>query len=331
MRRRRRSERWRGPILFSLTFTSRRCINSTTAKTLLISAHKTLLNTWHLFFFFIQFCPHAVWWHFSVASPVKSHGRLRQLWCTNDAGCASRCFFLSLCHRFLGWFLRIVSVFQSLNSLKQSLFFQADSVKHNWHFGAVEYTCLTFTQASNAISALCWLDLPPRRRPSDTHWHFSDWESPIPNSWHLCHIRHALPLQPHIWKSGLHVNLKWPFFNNQLSCCEISQFKNKQTKTLPRCWKRARGSSSLRHWLWDKCSSACAKGFNNNIPSFVLFLPPRSSFFPVWFWLLRCRQHWQGSSRGGRLDRTPSCYVKEKHSSPWKALAGLLVASRELF
>lgn len=101
-------------------------------------------------FFKIQFSPHAVWLHAAIPAP-----------------CASRCFFfLPLCHHFLGWFLRIVSVFQTLNSLKQSLFFQTDSVKHNWHFGAVEYTRLTFTQRSNAISALCWLYLPPRLRPS---------------------------------------------------------------------------------------------------------------------------------------------------------------------
>lgn len=121
--------------------------------------------------------------------------------------------FLPLCHRFLGWFLWIISVFPSLNSLKQSLFFQADSVKCNWHFGAVEYTCLTFTQCSNAISALCWQYLPPCLRPSVIRTDISLIESPpIRNSWHLCHIRHALPLQPRIWKSGLHENLKWPLF-----------------------------------------------------------------------------------------------------------------------
>lgn len=44
--------------------------------------------------------------------------------------------------------------FSHLNSLKLPLFLQADSVKHNWHFGAAEYTRVTFTQSSKAISAL---------------------------------------------------------------------------------------------------------------------------------------------------------------------------------
>lgn len=85
--------------------------------------------------------------------------------------------FFSLLFFFFCHFV-IVSVFQSLNSLKQSLFFQADSVKHNWHFGAVEYTRLTFTQRSNAISALCWLYLPPRLRPSVIRADISLIESP---------------------------------------------------------------------------------------------------------------------------------------------------------
>lgn len=50
--------------------------------------------------------------------------------------------------------------FSHLNSLKLPLFLQADSVKHKWHFGAAEYTRVTFTQSSKAISALSWLYLP---------------------------------------------------------------------------------------------------------------------------------------------------------------------------
>lgn len=44
--------------------------------------------------------------------------------------------------------------FSHLNSPKLPLFLQADSVKHNWHFGAAEYTRVTFTQSSKAIPAL---------------------------------------------------------------------------------------------------------------------------------------------------------------------------------
>lgn len=142
---------------------------------------------------------------------------------TADASFATWSLFFGI-----GWFLWNVSIFQSWNSLKQSLFFQADSVKHNWHFGAVEYTRPAFTQPSNAGSALrvslwcaltfLWLRVPnPQQltfRPHSAHTHM------LLEVWLACRFKVA------------------SFFTVRCHSVRYPKLKNKKVgKTLPRCWE----------------------------------------------------------------------------------------------
>lgn len=250
---------------------SRRHLNNIGAETLLTST-ETHLNAWHILF--IQFSPHAVRLHAAVPAQIKSRGTPRQLW-RRWPTCRQMllfyfCFFfvvLSPRSRFCSSVIKTSSnrcCSSRLMVLNTTGILELRRT-HGWHSHSV---LMPFPPSPECIS----LAPPPL---CDTHWHFSDWEFQIPNSWHLCHTGHVLPLHLNVW---LTYEFKvTSFLQLGVTLWNIPNF----------FWEAENVHVEIVHWarwLWNKQHHSCMMEVLQT-KSCLLFCPcpPSGCHFPPLF------------------------------------------------